>query len=116
MRRENSGGSKVQAGGRTARVPAKGRGGNYSRGRAESEARTIRERGKAAARVSGSGSHRAGYTPGPHGGAAETEAVSGYGAYRDFLDRRLFSNDWRPDRTIGNAAAAFERSEERRVG
>ena len=69
---------------------------------------------QAAARVSGRGSHRAGYSPWPHRGAAKAETVSGHGPHSDFPDRRFFGDDWRSDRTIGNAPATFTRASGRK--
>src|SRR5271170_7750688 len=77
-RRENSVVRKIQAGGRAARLPEKGRGGDYSRRGAEGEADGVGEGRETAARLLGGGPDGAGHSSGAHGGAAETETVSGH--------------------------------------
>src|SRR5271163_3966836 len=109
-RRENSVVRKIQAGGRAARLPEKGRGGNYSRGRVEGETGRGGEDRETAARLFGGGPDGAGHSSGAHGGAAETETVSGHGAHRDFSDWGFFGDDRRPHGAIGDASAAEGRA------
>src|SRR5271155_2245031 len=109
-RRENSVVRKIQAGGRAARLPEKGRGGNYPRRGVEGEAGGGGKDWKAAARLFGGGPDGAGHSSGAHGGAAETETVSGHGAHRDFSDWGFFGDDRRPHGAIGDASAAEGRA------
>src|ERR1700733_6853077 len=109
-RRENSVVCKIQAGGRAARLPEEGCGGNYSRRGIEGEAGGGGEDREAAARLFGSGPDGAGHSSGTHGGAAETETISGYGAYGGFSDWGFFGDDRGSDRAIGNASAADARA------
>src|SRR5208282_971466 len=109
-RRENSVVRKIQAGGRAARLPEKRRGGNYSRRGIEGEADGVGEDRETAARLFGRGPDGAGHSSGAHGGAAETETVSGHGAHRDFSDRRFFGDDRRSHGAIGDASAAEGRA------
>src|SRR5580658_1203979 len=109
-RRENSVVRKIQAGGRAARLPEEGRGGNYSRRGIEGEAGAGGADREAAARLFGRGPDGAGYSSGAHGGAAETETISGYGAHGGFSDWRFLGDDRRSDGTIGDASAADART------
>src|ERR1700733_15561839 len=85
-RRKNSVVRKIQAGGRAARLPEKGRGGNYSGRRIAGEAGAGGKDRETAARVSGRGPDGAGHLSGAYRGAAEIETISGYGAHGSFLD------------------------------
>src|SRR5277367_6294099 len=108
--RENSVVRKIQAGGRAARLPEKGRGGNYSRRGAEGEAGAGGEDWQTAARLFGSGPDGAGHSSGAYGGAAKTETISGHGAHGDFSDRGFFGDDRRSDGAIGDAPATNARA------
>src|SRR5271156_489267 len=109
-RGENSVVCKIQAGRRAARLPEKGRGGNYSRGGIEGEAGGGGKDREAAARLLGSGPDGAGHSSGAHGSAAEIETISGYGTYGRFFDWGFFGNDRRSDGAVGNASAADART------
>src|SRR5271168_5537966 len=109
-RRENSVVRKIQAGGRAARLPEKGRGGNYSRRGVEGEAGAGGEDREAAACVFGSGPDGAGHSFGAHRGTAKTETISGYGAHGGFSDWGFFGDDRGSDRAVGDASAADTRT------
>src|SRR5580704_15174424 len=109
-RGKNSVVCKIQAGGRAACLPEKGRGGNNSRRGIEGKAGAGREDREAAARISGRGPDGAGHSSGAYRGAAETETISGYGAYRGFSDWGFFRDDRGSDGAVGNASAAEGRA------
>src|SRR5271170_6801677 len=94
-RRENSVVRKIQTDGRAARLPEKGRGGNYSRGRVEGETGRGGEDRETAARLFGSGPDGAGHSSGAHGG---------------FSYWGFFGDDRGSDGTIGDAPAADART------
>src|SRR5580693_1996001 len=114
MRRKGRGGNsvvcKIQAGGRAACLPEKGRGGNNSRRGIEGKAGAGREDRETAARVSGRGPDGAGHSSGAYGGAAETETISGYGAHGSLFDWGFFGDDRGSDRAVGDASAADART------
>src|SRR5271156_3278663 len=109
-RRENSVVRKIQTDGRAARLPEKGRGGNYSRGRVEGETGGGGKDWETAARLFGSGPDGARHSSGAHGGAAEIETISGYGAHRGFPDWGFLGDDRGSDGAIGDASAADART------
>src|SRR5256885_1248111 len=108
--------ANLRTGRRTADVSEKGRGGDYPRGRFAGKAGEVARHGQTAAGEAGNGPDRARPAPWPHGCAAEAEALSGSGAHGDFSDRRLHGDDWRPYRTVGDAASAQPRADRAECG
>src|SRR5436305_9991519 len=100
-----------RSGRRTADVSGKGRGGDYPRGRFAGKAGEVARHGQTAAGEAGNGPDRARPASGAHGRAAQIEALSGPGAHRDFSDRRLHRDDWRPYGTVGDATSAQPRAD-----